>query len=452
MKILILALFGLSSFAFTVPRVYNSGKLVEVTKDHYLIRTKSKKYIKVKPFLNNPKIGIDVSYPLSTKTVEVDKNFLFNQATKLVTQQEYTSDIIEAYLKTLAEVSRNGLYKVESTNGSLFSFNVLEMLIPSACAEGKECDNMCYFGGWPSTRKGSYCQAPWKVKTDSRVKEIDSEVYSNDFSCGGKNRFRCNPKIFGPYDSSLDPVQFVDTRNSKAHGRVGICIKADPSYAFATAQCLEASSKVPNFKEALKERYNDNKETFDKLIDNINCFCDAQATDKREFSCNALRSRLATIFEEAPVITPTEIEPVVVVPKKIPIEDGGGKDKKIPIEDGGREEIVASIPEIVLSEEVIEQQEEPLPKELVYYSCDFIGGESLFEGKDANCKNTNVCLKKLSCAAYSKEEKKYDVHSKLLAYCPCNVNDATKCANMKADNAIKVNSSSDDSSTQVNEQ
>ncbi|MGI4993997.1 hypothetical protein ACRXCV_15265 [Halobacteriovorax sp. GFR7] len=454
MKFLISVLFSITSifntYAFTVPTVYNTGKLINVTKEHYLIQTKSKKYIKVKPFLKNPKIGIQVTYPISTTDVAVSDNYIYQQALTMLPQSEYTSDIIEAYLKTLAEVSRNGLYKVESTNGGRYSFNfVMDMLIPTACAEGQDCNNMCYFGGWASTRKGSYCQAPWKVSGLDKVKSVDSEVYTNNYSCGGKNLFRCNPKIFGAYDSSLDPVQFVATRNSKRNSEAGICIKVSPSYAYATAQCLEASAKVPNFKESLKERYNNNKETFEKIIDNVNCFCESKSTPKKAFSCNALKERLATIFEKpeipaAPVVQePVEEEPVpqveekepVAIPESIPREADGGDEEKF-------------VPEQV----EIEQEEELLPDDLIYYNCNFDTNEKLFEGKNANCSNKGVCLKKLICEAHSEKQKKFDIKSKLLAYCPCDENDATECANAKADKAIRTGPSDSSKSSSAQEQ
>ncbi|MFG1499997.1 hypothetical protein ABMA70_07270 [Halobacteriovorax sp. XZX-3] len=456
MKYLISVLFTITSFfntyAFTVPTVYNTGKLINITKEHYLIQTKSKKYIKVKPFLNNPKVGIQVTYPISTTDIAVSDNYIYQQALKMLPQSEYTSDIIEAYLKTLAEVSRNGLYKVESTNGGKYSFNfVIDMLIPTACAEGQECNNMCYFGGWASTRKGSYCQAPWKVSGLDKVQSVDSVVYTNSYSCGGKNLFRCNPKIFGGYDSSLDPLPFVATKNSKRNSEAGICIKVSPSYAYATSQCLEASAKVPNFKESLKERYNNNKETFEKIIDNVNCFCEAKSTPKKAFSCNALKERLATIFEkpEQPEIPKVEEKEPEPTPEAIPVipRDDDGREKAIPREaDGGDEE------KFVPVQVEVEQEEELLPDDLIYYNCNFDSNEKLFEGKNANCSNKGVCLKKLICEAHSEKQKKFDIKSKLLAYCPCDENDATQCANAKADKAIRTSAPDSSNSSSAQEQ
>ncbi len=447
MRLIISLLFVLNSFAFVVPKVYNSGKLVDIGKDYYLIQTKSKELIKVKPFLDKPKVGLIVSYPISEDDISVEPDFLFESATKMVSNNKYTSDIIEAYLKTLAEVSKNGLYKTESVpNGNLYSLNflnILDSIIPEACADGQECNNMCYFGGWPSTRKGSYCQAPWKTSKSSKVQAIDKEVYSSEFSCGGKNRFRCNPKIFGTYDSVLDPLSYVDTKKSKANGNKGICVKASPTYAHVTAQCLEATSKIPNFKESLKDRYNDNKEVFEKLIDNVNCFCGAKGTDKKAFSCNALKSRLATIFEKpAPKQEPVKVERPKVKPivklKPMPAIP-------IPRDDDGKEEkknlIIPPKPA-----KVIVQEEKPLPENLIYYNCDFEQTESLFEGKNANCANKGVCLKKLVCGAYSQKTKKFDVKTKLLAYCPCDEKEASKCANAIADENI-IRSRESDSDT-----
>ncbi|WP_120405415.1 hypothetical protein [Halobacteriovorax sp. BALOs_7] len=441
-------LFINTALALTVPKVYNTGKLINVTKDHYLIQTKSKKMIKVKPFLKKPKIGVQISYPVSNTEIKVDKGFIQQHALKMLSQEEYTSDIIEAYLQTLSDISKNGLYKQESTTGSMYSSLFLDMLAPKLCAHESSCDNMCYFGGWASTRKGGYCQAPWKTKNDAKVKAVDNEVYSRDYSCGGKNRFRCNPKIFGPYDSSLDPVQMVDTSDSKRNSAAGICIKVRGSYKYATAQCLEASSKIPNFKEALRERYNNNKETFKRIIDNVNCFCDAQKTDKREFSCNALRSRLSKIFEEekevvevAPEVEEVQEAQEVVTPaiKAIPPPRG---DKSIPIprDDDGKEEFVLD-----------EQEEEPLPEDLIYYNCNFTDTKNLFKGKNAQCANKGVCLKKVTCESYSKEKKQYDIKAKILAYCSCDESDATECANAIADKAVvteKDNSQNTESTQQ----
>lgn len=429
-------LFINATFAFTVPKVYNTGKLIDVTSNYYLIQTKSKKHIKVKPFLKNPKIGIEVSYPIANAPSKIDKGLIQQHALKMVSQKEFTSDVIEVYLQALADLSKNGLYKQESTSGPKYTTLLLDLIAPKVCAEGTSCDNMCYFGGWASTRKGGYCQVPWNTKNDAKVKAVDSEVYDKDYSCGGKDRFRCNPKIFGEYDSSLDPVQMVDTRGSKRNSKAGLCIKVSPSYKYATSQCLEASAKVPGFKEKLRERYNSNKEVFENIIDNVNCFCDSQKTDKREFSCNALRSRLAMIFEKPVHIEeePTEeIEEVIHEEVKVQTEEivEESIQKAIPIiprDDSGEEESLV----------IVEQEEEPLPDDLIYYNCNFSDTKSLFEGKNSDCANKSVCLKKVTCESYSKEKKQYDIKANLLAYCSCDVNDATECANAIADRAIKT--------------
>jgi hypothetical protein len=75
---------------------------------------------------------------------------------------------------------------------------------------------LCFFGGWPSTVKSSFCRKPWTTTSDTRVQNLGA--YSN--FCGDNNLFRCNPTLFG-----------------KGQDGNGICINTGGSYSNLTERC-----------------------------------------------------------------------------------------------------------------------------------------------------------------------------------------------------------------------
>ncbi|MDA9189419.1 hypothetical protein N9O57_00390 [bacterium] len=55
---------------------------------------------------------------------------------------------------------------------------------------------ICFFGGWPSIKVGSKCKRPWEVDHYRELAKFNPR-YDRRFSCGGSDKFRCNPILFG---------------------------------------------------------------------------------------------------------------------------------------------------------------------------------------------------------------------------------------------------------------
>lgn len=137
---------------------------------------------------------------------------------------------------------------------------LIEFLLQSAHAESRE--GKCLFGGWASFKVNGVCKTPWSFAGDQELKEI-GPTYDSEFYCGGSNKFRCNPILFGP-----------GSGDGKGH-----CIEID-GYDDLTLNCFKKAKETP---EEIFDLYRNNptfRFAYLNLVEETMNFCaDAEGYD-----------------------------------------------------------------------------------------------------------------------------------------------------------------------------
>lgn len=184
-------------------------------------------------------------------------------------------------IQILLEVDRDKSQKFDHLFPREGKFSFLTFFIQSLQADGAD---LCFFGGWPSEKRGGLCLSPWKVPTQERF----GLGYDKDHYCGHPDMFRCHPILFGPGSGRLS--QEYNGKSLEA----GICVnyKEDGgSIRDVTSLCSEASSELNN-EEALYEKYKsdeDYREKYELMKEEILLFCESHP---QYSACSLLRAKI----------------------------------------------------------------------------------------------------------------------------------------------------------------
>ncbi len=362
-------------YALTKSSDYRVGTLVEVSNTFYEIKTTQGKFIKVKPFLKNPIVGLEIRYPVY-QNVKFNKRKWVDVTPELLKNKKTVGKVLAKYIDTMAAAQSAGKMKVEPLQKNAYSVIWNMFIKPAYSGEGSCTDNTCFFGGWPSKVVGRYCQAPWKHKKNDELQAMNLLAYDKSARCGSSSLFRCNPTVFGTIPDNIKELSGVNLKASSAGNR-GMCIEIKPrGYKDLTKQCVTAAKKIPGYEKRLKTAYAATKENMDKIVKSVQCFC-SNSKYSRHTYCKDLEKFLLDINQKE---------------EARPEKPEGGKRK----------------PDSKVSE---------------FGNCEFVGDAVYGErtkSDETHCYQGSVCVSKVKCIEGEKSTTVY-------AYCSCGASDVYEC-------------------------
>ena len=397
MRILYLLIFSISAHALVLQAPQYQGILIEVKPEYYLIKNEDNKYIKVNPFLKRPEVGKKIFYQ-KKDLKKLSQNWTI-VAQKLLSHEKTRSIIWDKYLETYAMAQLKGHFRVDENIDDKFTF--IKHFLNSAYAQNEfNCgsSNVCWFGGWPSLMKGNsgrkYCTAPWRIKAQSKKNNFNL-AYDSSSKCG-RDRFRCNPKMFGTISENVTALEGVDVDASKK-GSKGLCIKINESqgYKDVSIKCINAAKKLPDYKEQISKLYADNKAEYDKLKNKLDCFCSKTKDIPGYEYCQSLKEFVEKTQRDSNI---SNLKP----------------DKPQKAEQKATASTNSS------AESSIDENNKEAEK-----TCRFLTKEPDFGIRsNEECLESRLCVWRVSCKNQmtKKDEKK-------IVACSCNVTDADLCGN-----------------------
>lgn len=180
--------------------------------------------------LVNPLFSQEVSFPFEENAESLKE---FRRHLVLEVDRLHRNDAFQT--ETLREGVREARNQIE-----VFPF--FEQLLMSRAHANAA--SICLYGGWPSftDSETQRCRAPWNY-SDSPVLRSYGATYSRDQHCGGVNRFRCNPTLFGEgRNGSGHCVTYADTDNL-----TDLCYRASQEHSDFSEEYFSDPSRRTHF-------------------------------------------------------------------------------------------------------------------------------------------------------------------------------------------------------------